>query len=120
MNSQQRKYFTKPMLTIALSSAVLLLTVLAWWAQSTYVWREAYVSFTRPDGRYKVLVTRNKAWTALMPGQTGDSPGVVWLLDKEDNPLYWTDVEMVQLVEHVDWQDKRVSIKLIADWDLPD
>ena len=57
---------------------------------------------------------------AMMPGQAADSPGVVRLCDQQGKLLRQTEVEMVQLVERVDWLDKKVNIKLLADWDLPD
>lgn len=81
---------------------------------------EEYASFTRPDGNYKVVVLRKSTWPSVMPGQAGDSPGKVQLFDRNQKLLHETDVEMVQLVENVDWGQKRVTIKLIAEWDLPD
>lgn len=97
-----------------------LFVLLAWWLNYTHATLEEYASFTRPDGHYRVVVIRKKVLTALMPGQASDAPGEVWLYNQQGNVLYKTDIQMVQLVDHVDWQDKKAYIKLIADWDLPD
>lgn len=55
----------------------------------------------------------------MMPGQSSDSPGEVQLLNNEGKILQKVKVEMVQLVEQVEWRESSVSIKLIADWPLP-
>jgi hypothetical protein len=79
---------------------------------------EEHAVFVRPDGAYRVVVLRERANTAL-PGQASDAPGIAVLYDRAGNELYRADVEMVQLVEEVDWPPGRVYIKLIADWELP-
>ena len=82
---------------------------------------DEYATFSRPDGKYKIVVLRKSSWFgSASPGQSGDSPGKVQLQDKDGKVIKETDVEMVQLVENVEWEDKKVYIKLIADWDLPD
>lgn len=97
---------------------VLLVLVLA--VQKSPLFFAEYAVFVRPDGHYQVRVMRKPSWLGGMPGQAGDNPGVVWLLDGQGQLLEQADVEMVQLVDHVDWQGKNVSIKWVADWDLPD
>lgn len=79
-----------------------------------------YATFERPDGKYKIVVMRQESFFSKSPGQAGDSPGEVLLVNKAGEVLQKTDVEMVQLVENVTWEDKKVYIKLVADWDLPD
>jgi hypothetical protein len=74
-------------------------------------------AFARPDGAYQVLLLR-KPLPAAMPGQAGDAPGVVRLYDRAGRLLAQADVEMVQLVESVDWSDDKASIKLVVEWDL--
>ena len=54
-----------------------------------------------------------------MPGSTGDAPGYIQLYNKQHQLLQQQEVEMVQLVSDIEWQPKQVSIKFIADWDLP-
>lgn len=111
--SQNIKWLFALISLVSLALTVLILN-------NSQVFREEYATFMRPDRHYKVRVMRNKMWIGHMPGQGSDNPGVVLLLDKEGNLLHQTDVEMVQLVEHVNWQNKKASIKLVADWDLPD
>jgi hypothetical protein len=79
---------------------------------------EEYRSFPSPDGRFRIVVLRAPL-TAAMPGQAGDAPGAVRLYDSSGKLLHETKVEMVQLVDQVDWQPGRVAVKLVADWDLP-
>jgi len=55
-----------------------------------------------------------------MPGQSGDARGFVRLLDRKTRRvLAHKEVEMVQLVDQVDWSKDTVAVKLIAQWDLP-
>jgi hypothetical protein len=79
-----------------------------------------YATFVRPDGKYRVVVRRAAVFPGLMPGQSGDAPGRVELWDAEGRLLQAKDVEMVQLVERVEWADRNAHIKLVADWQLPD
>lgn len=80
-----------------------------------------YATFMRPDGRYRlVVVAQPGLWRAVLPGQAGDAPGVLRLYDRDGRLLQETKVDMVQLVERVEWEDRRVRVKLIADWALPD
>lgn len=79
---------------------------------------EEYRSFPSPDGRFRIVVLR-APMPAAMPGQAGDAPGVVRLYDSNGKLLHETKVEMVQLVDQVDWQSGRVAVKLVADWELP-
>lgn len=79
-----------------------------------------YATFTRPDGHYRVVVLRRTVWPSVMPGQGGDAPGTVQLLDRRGKLLHRAEVEMVQLVDQVEWSDRKVWIKLVAEWDLPD
>lgn len=81
---------------------------------------ENYATFESPDGRYKIEVLRKKGFFGSSPGQAGDSPGEVRLVNKNGDVLEQTDVEMVQLVENVEWTKDSVYIKLIADWKLPE
>lgn len=78
-------------------------------------------SFERPDHHYKVVVLRRPTWwRAAMPGQSADAPGLVRLHDRSGRLLQEAPVEMVQIVEGVEWQDRRVTVKLVATWSLPD
>jgi len=81
---------------------------------------EQYAEYVRPDGRYRVVVYRRPPLSGSMPGQASDAPGRVVLLDASGRELNQTSVEMVQLVEDVQWGDRTVAAKLLFDWKLPD
>ncbi len=109
----RRRLFVSTIVILGLITAC----VLAFWPQFGM---EQYTSYTRPDGRYQVVVMRKKTLFSVMLGQASDSPGVVRLYNQRGELLQETDIEMVQLVESVQWEQKHLSIKLIAEWDLPD
>lgn len=80
---------------------------------------QEYRAFISPDGKYRIVVFRaGIIFPAVMPGQSGDSSGTVKLYDQNGNVLRESKVEMVQLVDQVDWESHKVSVKLVADWDL--
>jgi hypothetical protein len=83
---------------------------------------EEYSTFTRPDGKYRVVVSKKTTFLNLKPtiGGSSDAPGVVRLYDQQGKLLQETKVDMVQQVETVEWPPKSVYIKLIAEWALPD
>jgi hypothetical protein len=74
-------------------------------------------TFESPDGHYRVEVRRHPQ-PFMMPGQSGDAPGVARVVDASGNMLAEVPVEIVQLVEDVDWSNGHARIKLTADWDL--
>ncbi len=78
-----------------------------------------YRRFESADGRFAVVVLREGGAGASAPGQSGDAPGVVQLVDAEGTVLQEAPVEMVQLVDTVNWREDRVEVKLVADWPLP-
>jgi hypothetical protein len=78
---------------------------------------DLYRTFERPDGLYSVEVWRQPQIFA-MPGQAGDAPGTLRLLNAAGRKLAETSVEMVQLVQRVDWSGGHARIDLIVDWDL--
>ena len=80
---------------------------------------QRHATFVRPDGKYAIVVYRFGRRLPMMPGQGSDSPGEIQLQDGNGRILRKTTVEMVQLVENVEWRESSVSIKLIADWPLP-
>jgi hypothetical protein len=86
---------------------------LAWFPE------QEYRVFPSPDGKYRVVVYKNGALPSVMPGQSGDSPGTVKLHDQNGKVLQEAKVEMVQLVDRVDWESRKVVVKFVADWNLP-
>lgn len=83
-----------------------------------------HVTFPSPDGRYKLVVYKYKTHTYIptMPGQGGDAPGVVRLLDSKNNVLQEAKLEMARNVgpSEIVWEKDKVHIKLIAEWPLPE
>ena len=80
-----------------------------------------YSRFKSPDGRYELIVYGIPTFIPTMPGNAGDAPGFVQLVDQNGNVLNEADVSMVQGIEPyaIFWEKRSVHIKLIADWELP-
>ncbi|HWV15313.1 MAG TPA: hypothetical protein VN030_07755 [Cellvibrio sp.] len=78
-----------------------------------------YKAFVSPDGHWAVKVYRINNIPLMMPGSSGDAPGYVQLVDRQGKVFAEEDVEMVQLVEQVEWSEAQVNIKFVADWMLP-
>lgn len=78
-----------------------------------------YKAFLSPDGHWAVKVYRIDNILLMMPGSSGDAPGYVRLVDRQGTVFAEQDVEMVQLVEQVEWSEAQVNIKFVADWVLP-
>ena len=106
----------------ALLLVVLSVGAVAFWLTASMPAADSapYAEFQRADGQYRIVVTRKRSWHAVMPGQAGDSPGTATLIDRNGRVLQRADLAMVQLVEQVDWQPNKVSIKLVGEWPLPD
>ena len=90
---------------------------------AAHYWRrataEVYHTFPSPDGRFKVVVYRIPSVVAA-PGDSGGARGYVRLYDSQTaRVLAQKDVEMVQLIDQMDWSSTNVDIKLFADWKLP-
>lgn len=79
---------------------------------------EEYTTFPSPDGKFKIVVYRYPTLSA-MPGQSGDAPGYVTLYDERGRALASASVEMVQNVDQVRWEEHKVDVKLVAEWQLP-
>lgn len=80
-----------------------------------------YQSFSSPDGRFKVIVYRNEEAFSL-PGQSGDAPGYIELVDQNGNVINRENIEMVQLLESdvILWKKEYVFIGPLAiKWELP-
>jgi hypothetical protein len=78
-----------------------------------------YKTFTSPDQRFHLTVYRLGWPWPVPPGSAGDAPGFVRLHARDEAVLQEQDIPMVQLVDQVDWQPRRVEIRLLADWPLP-
>ena len=78
-----------------------------------------YARRVSPDGRFAIVVNRCEMRFAF-PGQGGDAPGYVRLVDvKTGNVLEKTDIDMVHTFPSVEWHPHRVSMPLLVEWELP-
>ncbi len=78
-----------------------------------------YKSFTSPDKNHRIDLYGYKNFGFAMPGSAaGDEPGYIRLYNKENVMLNEKEIEMIQLVETVNWTKETVHIKLIANWKL--
>jgi hypothetical protein len=99
------------------AAALLAALAITGWLYLSQPGLHLYRTFESPDGNYRVEVWRQPQ-PFTMPGQSGDAPGVARLIDAAGNVLAEVALEMVQLVDQVDWSDGHAYITLIADWDL--
>ncbi len=76
--------------------------------------------FVSPNGKFTLrLLRRSLVWA--FPGQGNDAPGFLHLVENQNGELLRTgSVDMVQLVEHVEWSSNRLYVKFFANWSLPD
>ncbi|HUS35259.1 MAG TPA: hypothetical protein VM680_07915 [Verrucomicrobiae bacterium] len=82
-----------------------------------------YVTYQSPDQRFKVVVCRYQQYGIMMPGQSGDAPGVVFVVDNANGRVLGKKrIEMVQMVNvnQIEWSPTNVYIHLIGDWKLPE
>jgi hypothetical protein len=88
--------------------------------------REPYYVNQSPDGRYKIVVVYEpELWSYLRifsPGRRGggDFPGLVILLDEQNDEIARAPVEAMEIVPGaVRWMDDRVRVVSVGAWSLP-
>ena len=75
--------------------------------------------FVSPDGRFQIVVYSLPSGI-VMPGQSSDVPGYFQLRDAQTGRvLRERSVEMVQLVDQIEWSTTNVDVRLLANWSLP-
>jgi hypothetical protein len=80
---------------------------------------EKYRTYNSPDGRFQIVVFRRPNVVA-MPGHSSDASGYFQLREVGMNRiLQEREMEMVQLVDRVEWSATNVNVGLLADWKLP-
>jgi hypothetical protein len=92
-------------------------------AASLAIWgrprAQEYRRYSSPDGRFQIVVFR-KPTAFAMPGQASDASGYFQLRDAQTGRvLRQREVEMVQLVDRIEWSATNVDVHLLADWTLP-
>jgi hypothetical protein len=110
----RRRYLTPTLIGLAVVVLLAIVVGSVWFQRE-----ELYVEFPRPDGRFKILVYRRPGLLAMAPGQSGDAPGRVLLVDGRGNVLREAPVEMVQLIEVPEWREDAVEVRPFGDWPLP-
>ena len=78
---------------------------------------EVYRKFENPSGTHQLVVYRI-ALPFLMPGQSGDAPGIVVLQSATGRKIKLKYVNMVQNVEYAEWTENSVYVKLLLQWDF--
>jgi hypothetical protein len=88
--------------------------------------RKPYYTEQSPDGRYKIVVVYEpELWSYLRifsPGRRGggDFPGLVILLDEQNDEIARAPVEAMEIVPGaVRWMNDEVSIVSEVAWPLP-
>jgi hypothetical protein len=102
-------------------AAFLAICLLVGWLRSTgrigaTVWKEDRSPY---GGRFSLRVM-SQPMLFSFPGGGSDAPGIIQLIDNQSGRLLRTaPVEMVQLVERVEWTCTNVSVRLVVEWPLP-
>lgn len=73
--------------------------------------------FDDPNGKYKIEVYADKEFKSA-PGDAGQGPGEIQLLNKEGDIIHSADIEMVNLIDKVWWSADEVVIKGFGNWSL--
>jgi len=76
-------------------------------------------SHIHPSGQYQLVVYRSGMSLVAMPGQGSDAAGRVSLQDAQGRQLQSMDIDMVQMVDHVQWRDDSVWVMPGVVWPLP-
>ncbi len=114
MGSRNRFWHRVVLILAGLMLASVLVSGLALMA---YFRPERYMEHASPDGRYSLVVYRTPILFSS-PGQAGDAPGRVVLVDNRGEELNSMDVDMVQMATQPQWSQDRVTIRLLLDWKL--
>ena len=72
-----------------------------------------------PNANYTIKVySVSSPLSFHLPGSSGDRGGFIRLFDVNGNVLQEQDIDMIQNVSDITWEDNYVDIKLIAQWPL--
>lgn len=79
---------------------------------------EIYRTFASPDGAYRIEVLRRTSPVPGMPGQGSDASGEVRLVDRSGRLIQKAPLELVQLVDAVEWGPDEVRVGALGHWKL--
>lgn len=79
---------------------------------------KAWARYPQPNGALSVVIYRLPLKFA-MPGSSGDAPARIQLEDSAGAVLERTDLDSLQIVSEPEWEQGRVQMKLVFDWQLP-
>jgi len=79
--------------------------------------KELVRTFESPDGNHRIEVWAHIR-TFTSPGDAGQDPGKVLLLDRNGKVLESSKVHIADIIDTVTWREDRVSIIGVAAWDL--
>lgn len=115
MNFRITPKWLRKALTVLIVGALVAICLQAWQRSGA----EVYRTFPSPDNHFQIVVFRNPA-KLTMPGQGSDASGYFQLRDSRScQVLNESPVEMVQLVDQVEWSSTSVNVRLLANWSLP-
>jgi hypothetical protein len=78
-----------------------------------------YAEYASPDGALRVVVTRAATWGAVAPGQSGDAPGFAVLVDGKGRELARAELDSVNHVQDVHWDETSVRLTPWITWATP-
>ena len=108
-------YCSKWLIAVIVLGVVLAASLAFWWRPRP----EEYRRYSSPDGQFQIVVFRTPSSFA-MPGQGSDVPGYRQLRDaRTGRVLRQRGVEMVQLVDRIEWSATNADVHLLPDWSLP-
>ena len=77
-----------------------------------------YRVFESPDKQHRIVVWAKSGFGIGGPGQGGDQPGYFQLEDAQGKVLEKQNIEMVQLVDRVEWNANEVDVRPHVTWKL--
>jgi len=75
-----------------------------------------------PDGQYTAVISTPRLWQLLprLPGQAGDKPGQVEMLDQHMQSLGRMPLSRVSLASDLEWIRFGARIRLVGAWNFRD
>ena len=81
---------------------------------SGWLWEKELVrTFESPDGNHRIEVWAHIR-TLTSPGDAGQDPGKVLLLDRNGKVLESSKVHIADIIDTVTWKEDRVNIRGVA------